>query len=76
MTTRPDECEANRPAGLANIPQLSDAPESRRCHEISVEPLRGGIDPRRIGEIAVGAIRSPTRQRSLRKARRRKGMRC
>ncbi len=58
VDTHIDESERNRPAELADTPELPDTPEVQMFRKVFLEQLRGGLDPRRVGEIVVEAIRT------------------
>ena len=57
VNTHIDESERNRPAELADAAEAPDTPEVQMFRKVFLEQLRGGLDPRRVGEIVVEAIR-------------------
>ena len=58
VDTQIDESERNRPAELSDTREMPDTPEAKLLHEIFVKQLHAGLDPRRVGEITVEAIRA------------------
>ncbi len=56
VNTHIDESERNRPAELADTPELPETPEIQIFRKVFLEQLRAGLDPRRVGEIVVEAI--------------------
>ncbi len=57
VDTHIDEAERNRPVELADTKEAPDTPETQRFRQVFLEQLHAGLEPRRVGEIVVEAIR-------------------
>ncbi len=58
VNTHIDDSERNRPVELADTRGLPGTPEFQMLHKVFLEQLHAGLEPRRVGDIVVEAIRA------------------